>query len=221
MGRQWDASDRRRPLEVEGTVFTLQTDTIISALGQKLDAVADPDFVQIIVNGKIEADPDTFETNIPDVYAVGDAALGASDIISAIGSGKRAAAAVDNKISGSAAVIRPVKELKKVDRNHVLETKGNAARSASVRNYTMEALSRVDNFEIYSRPFTETEAVTEATRCLNCGCGEGCMICADICNSFAISSVDTKPLVDKEECVGCGICVWRCPNDNLEMIPSN
>ena len=84
----------------------------------------------------------------------------------------------------------------------------------------MEAQSRIDNFEIYSRPFTEAEAVQEATRCLNCGCGEGCMICADICNAFAISSVDTKPLVDKEQCVGCGICVWRCPNDNLEMIPS-
>ncbi len=216
-----DASDRRRPIEVEGTEFTLETDTIISALGQKLYAVPDPDFSQIIVNGKIEADPETFETAIPHVYAVGDAALGASDIISAIASGKRAAAAIDQKLSGSKAVIRPVKELKKVDRNHVLETKGNAARAASVRNYTTAAQNRIESFDIYSRPFTETEALREATRCLNCGCGEGCMICADICNSFAISSVDTKPLVDKEECVGCGICVWRCPNDNLEMIPSN
>ena len=215
-----DASDRRRPLEVEGTEFTLAVDTVISALGQKLDALLDQDLSQITIKGKIEADPDTFETSIPDVYAVGDAVLGASDIISAVASGKRAAAAVDNKLSGSDAVIRPVKELNLVDRNHVLETKGNAARSASVRNYTMEAQSRIDNFEIYSRPFTEAEAVQEATRCLNCGCGEGCMICADICNAFAISSVDTKPLVDKEQCVGCGICVWRCPNDNLEMIPS-
>ncbi|MEE9461059.1 MAG: FAD-dependent oxidoreductase, partial [Bacteroidales bacterium] len=216
-----DASDRRRPVEVEGTEFTLTVDTVISALGQKLDTVPDQDLSQITVNGKIEADPDTFETNIPGVYAVGDAVLGASDIISAIASGKRTAAAVDKKLSGSEAVIRPVKELNQIDRNHVLETKGNAARTASVRNYTMEAKSRIENFEITSRPFTEEEAVNEASRCLNCGCGEGCMICADICNAFAISSVDTKPLVDKEECVGCGICVWRCPNDNLEMIASN
>jgi NADPH-dependent glutamate synthase beta subunit-like oxidoreductase/dihydroorotate dehydrogenase len=216
-----DASDRRRPVEVEGTEFTLTVDTVISALGQKLDTVPDQDLSQITIKGKIEADPDTFETNIPDVYAVGDAVLGASDIISAIASGKRAAAAVDKKLSGSEAVIRPVKELNQIDRNHVLETKGNAARTASVRNYTMEAKSRIENFEITSRPFTEEEAVNEASRCLNCGCGEGCMICADICNAFAISSVDTKPLVDKEECVGCGICVWRCPNDNLEMIASN
>ena len=216
-----DASDRRRPVEVEGTEFTLAADTVISALGQKLEDAPDQNLSQIIVNGRIEADPETFETNIPNVYAVGDAVLGASDIISAVASGKRAAAAVDKKLSGSEAVIRPVKKLNQVDRNHVLETKGNAARTASVRNYTMEAKNRIENFELYSRPFTETEAVNEATRCLNCGCGEGCMICADICNAFAISSVDTKPLVDQEECVGCGICVWRCPNDNLEMIPSN
>jgi len=216
-----DASDRRRPVEVEGTEFTLAVDTVISALGQKLEAVPDQELSKISVNGKIEADPDTFETNIADVYAVGDAVLGASDIISSVASGKRAAAAVDKRICGSEAVIRPIKELRQVDRDHVLETKGNAARISSVRNYTMEAFTRIQNFDLYSRPFTETEAVEEATRCLNCGCGEGCMICADICNAFAISSVDTKPSVDKEECVGCGICVWRCPNDNLEMIPSN
>jgi NADPH-dependent glutamate synthase beta subunit-like oxidoreductase len=216
-----DASDRRRPIEVEGTEFTLAVDTVISALGQKLDTVPDQDLSHITVNGKIEADPYTFETNIPDVYAVGDAALGASDIISAIASGKRAAAAVDKKISGLKAVIRPVQELKGVDRNHVIETKGNAARTSSVRNYTVDGHSRIGSFEIFSRPFTEEEAVSEATRCLNCGCGEGCMICADICNAFAISSIDTKPLVDQEECVGCGICVWRCPNDNLEMIAGN
>jgi len=216
-----DASDRRRPVEVEGTEFTLAVDTVISALGQKLDALPDQDMLRFIAQGKIEADPDTYETNMPDVYAVGDAVLGASDIISAVASGKRAAAAIDKKIAGSDAVMRPVGKPSQVDRDHVLETKGNTARAASVRNHTMEAHARIQSFELYSRPFTETEAVDEATRCLNCGCGEGCMICADICNAFAISSVENKPLVDKEECVGCGICVWRCPNDNLEMIPSN
>jgi NADPH-dependent glutamate synthase beta subunit-like oxidoreductase/dihydroorotate dehydrogenase len=216
-----DDSDRRRPLEVEGTEFTLNVDTVISALGQKLDSLPDPDSSRVLANGRIKADPGTFETGIPGVFAVGDAALGASDIISSIASARHAAAAVDQKLSDSESVIRPVKEPSSVNRDHVLEMKGNTPRSASVRNYTREASSRSRDFEIYSRPFTETEAVDEASRCLNCGCGEGCMICADICNSFAISSVDTKPLVDKEECVGCGICVWRCPNDNLEMVAGN
>ena len=216
-----DTSNRRRPVEVEGTEFTLKVDTVISALGQKVDALPDQGLSHIAVNGKIEVDPETLETNITDVYAVGDAALGASDIISAIASGKRAAAAVDKKLSGAKAVLRPIQDLNQVDRNNVLEAKGNTMRASSVMNYTMNAQDRVENFKLYSRPFTETEAVNEASRCLNCGCGEGCMICAELCNAFAISSVDNKPFVDLEECVGCGICVWRCPLDNLEMISNN
>ncbi len=213
-----DITNRRKPLEIEGTEFTLKIDTVISSLGQKVIGIQDPDLSKISINGIIDADPVSFETEVAGVYAIGDAALGASDIISAVASGKRAAAAVDKKISGNKAVIRPVKDLKLVDTNHVLETKGGIARSHSKRNYVEEASKRIENFEIYSRPFTVPEAVEEAGRCLNCGCGEGCMICATICNSFAISSDELKPLVDEEECVGCGICVWRCPNDNIEMV---
>ena len=155
------------------------------------------------------------------IYAVGDASLGASDIISSIASGKRAAAAVDKKLSGDNATLRPVIEQNEVERNRVLESKGTAVRASSVGNYTKEAAERVGNFEIYSHPFTEEEAVKEASRCLNCGCGEGCMICAELCNTFAIDSVDNKPLINEEECVGCGVCVWRCPIDNIEMISTD
>ena len=48
---------------------------------------------------------------------------------------------------------------------------------------------------------TEEEAVAEASRCLNCGCGEGCQLCKTICCDFApyISDVD-KLSIDKDEC---------------------
>ncbi len=213
-----DSNNRRKPFEVEGTEFILKINTVISALGQKVIGLQDPDLSKLSLNGKFEVDPVSFETGIPDVYAIGDAALGASDIISAVASGKKAAAAVDKKILKEKAVIRQVKELNQVDTNHVLETKGGIPRSHSKRNYVVEASKRVENFELYSRPFTEEEAVEEAGRCLNCGCGEGCMLCASICNSFAITGNDNKPLIDEQECVGCGICVWRCPNDNIEMV---
>ncbi len=216
-----DSSDRRRPLEVEDTEFNLKTDTIISALGQKLDHINDQDLAKISENGKIKVDPVTFESDLENIYAVGDASLGASDIISSIASGKRAAAAIDIKLSGENAILQPVNALKEVDRNSILESKGTAVRASSVRNYTKEAAERVGDFEMYSHPFTEEEAVEEASRCLNCGCGEGCMICADLCPQFAIDSVEYKPLIDQEECVGCGVCVWRCPTDNIEMIPTD
>jgi len=213
-----DASDRRRPVEVEGTEFILKVDTVISALGQKIEELQDHELSQITTNGKIEVDPDTLRTNLTDIYAVGDAAFGASDIISAIASGKRAAVAVDKYLAREKAVLRPIPELNQIERNVVLETKGNVRRIPSIKNVTIEAQERIKNFKMYSRVFTEEEAVAEANRCLNCGCGEGCMLCADLCNSFAISNVDGKPEINEEECVGCGVCVWRCPNENIGMI---
>jgi len=214
-----DASYRRRPVDVEGTEFSLKADTVITALGQKIEDLNDLEWSKLARNGIMKVDPSTFRTNLPDVYAVGDAVLGASDIISAIASGKRAAAAVDKSIAGEKALLGSISELNPVERNFVLERKGNAKRVPSVYNYPIEAKDRIGNSTIYTRSYTYEEAVAEARRCLNCGCGEGCLLCVDLCNSFAVSHVDGMLCIDEVECVGCGVCVWRCPNDNLVMVP--
>jgi NADPH-dependent glutamate synthase beta subunit-like oxidoreductase len=215
-----DATSRRRPAEVEGTEFSLQADTVIAALGQKIEDLADPEWVKCVGNGILKVDLGTFRTNLPDVYAVGDAVLGASDIISAIASGRRAAAAVDESLAGDHALLGPVPELNPIEKNFVLERKGDAKRVPAVPVEETVAQDRVSNFQIYTRTYTYEDAVAEAGRCLNCGCGEGCLLCVDLCNSFAISNVDGKPAISEEECVGCGVCVWRCPSDNLVMIPA-
>jgi NAD-dependent dihydropyrimidine dehydrogenase PreA subunit len=63
------------------------------------------------------------------------------------------------------------------------------------------------------------EAVAEASRCLNCGCGEGCQICKTICCEFAPDIVAPDTLgIDPEACVACGMCYLRCPPGNIEMI---
>jgi Fe-S-cluster-containing hydrogenase component 2 len=110
--------------------------------------------------------------------------------------------------------------LNPIEKNFVLERKGDAKRVPAVPVEETVAQDRVSNFQIYTRTYTYEDAVAEAGRCLNCGCGEGCLLCVDLCNSFAISNVDGKPAISEEECVGCGVCVWRCPSDNLVMIPA-
>ena len=79
-----------------------------------------------------------------------------------------------------------------------------------------------EGFDTYERVMTEEEAIKEASRCLNCGCGEGCQLCKTICTDFApeISDVDTMH-IRKEECVACGMCFNRCPNGNIEMVNLN
>jgi len=66
---------------------------------------------------------------------------------------------------------------------------------------------------------TEEEAQKEASRCLNCGCGEGCQLCKTICTDFAPEIIDADTMhIRKEECVACGMCFNRCPNGNIEMV---
>jgi NADPH-dependent glutamate synthase beta subunit-like oxidoreductase/dihydroorotate dehydrogenase len=190
-----DATSRRRPAEVEGTEFSLKADTVIAALGQKIEPFTEPELSKITTDGRIHVDRGTFATSIPDVFAVGDAVLGASDIISAIASGRRAAAAVDESLAGNSALLGPIPELNPIERDFVLERRGNAKRVPAVPIGETVAQDRVGNFQINTHGYTYEEAVAEAGRCLNCGCGEGCLLCVDLCNSFAISNVDGKPAI--------------------------
>ncbi|MBN2410213.1 FAD-dependent oxidoreductase [candidate division KSB1 bacterium] len=214
---EMDDSDRRKPVEVAGTEFILQADTVISALGQKID-IQNGELTEIMSNGAIRCDVDTGKTGLDYLFVAGDAASEPEDIISAIASGKKVAFSVDKYLSAENAVLIGTPQLSSIEKTWVLESKGNTERKSAVKNYVRSAGSRVKDFQEYTRTFTEEEAVAEAGRCLNCGCGDGCMQCMELCNSFAISNVDGKPFINKEECAGCGICVWRCPNHNIEMI---
>ena len=213
-----DTSNRRRPVEVEGTEFTLKVDTVITALGQKIESNINFDGLKITRSGAFEHNKETGATNVDGIFVAGDAAVGASNIITAVASGRKAAISADKYISGENAVLESMKQLNPVEINSILQRTGNSKRLESIKIYTESPEKRSENFDIYSRTLTEEEAVEEAKRCLNCGCGEGCFICLDICNSFAISNVGGKPFVDSDECVGCGVCVWRCPNKNIEIV---
>ncbi len=73
-----------------------------------------------------------------------------------------------------------------------------------------------------SQPFSVQQAIQEASRCLGCGCGEGCALCKKICTDFAPFIADTDKLcIDKDQCVACGMCFNRCPNNNIEMVSTN
>ena len=65
---------------------------------------------------------------------------------------------------------------------------------------------------------SDETAAQEASRCLRCGCGEGCALCIEICCEFAISMATNGTIsIDKSKCVACGMCYNRCPNGNIYM----
>ena len=95
-----DASGRRSPVPVEGKFETLQVDSVICAIGQKVN-VSGFEELELNSRGIISADEHTFATSVPGVFAVGDATnRGASIAIEAIGEANKAAMVIDCYLAG-------------------------------------------------------------------------------------------------------------------------
>ena len=91
-----DASGRRAPVCVLGSEFTIECDTVISAVGTRANPLlkrAAPG-LELTSRGYIAAD-ESGATNLPGVFAGGDIVTGAATVILAMGAGKKAAAAMD------------------------------------------------------------------------------------------------------------------------------
>lgn len=90
-----DASGRRSPIPVEGSEFTVDCDEVIVALGTTPNPIIKRGMpsLETTKKGTIVADENGL-TNIPRLYAGGDAMTGAATVILAMGAGKRSAQAI-------------------------------------------------------------------------------------------------------------------------------
>lgn len=98
-----DASGRRRPVEVPGSEYVLNVDTVIMAIGTSPNPLIKNTTEGLEVNshGGIIVNEEGL-TSRKAVYAGGDAVTGAATVISAMGAGKTAAKAIDEYLSGAA-----------------------------------------------------------------------------------------------------------------------
>ena len=95
-----DASGRRRPVEIPGSEFVLDVDTVIMSLGTSPNPLISSTTIGLDVNKRkcIIADEETGKTSKDGVYAGGDAVTGAATVILAMGAGKAAAKGIDEFI---------------------------------------------------------------------------------------------------------------------------
>ena len=91
-----DESGRRKPIEVEGSEFVLDVDTVIMSIGTSPNPLIKDTTSGLEVNshGGIIINEDGL-TSKDHVYAGGDAVTGAATVISAMGAGKLAAKSID------------------------------------------------------------------------------------------------------------------------------
>ena len=94
-----DASGRRRPVEVPNSNFVIDVDSVIMSLGTSPNPLIRTTTTGIEANkrGCLVVD-ENMETTKENVYAGGDAVTGAATVILAMGAGKKAAKAIDEKL---------------------------------------------------------------------------------------------------------------------------
>ncbi|MCI8312660.1 MAG: NADPH-dependent glutamate synthase [Lachnospiraceae bacterium] len=96
-----DASGRRRPVEVAGSEFTIECDTVVMSLGTSPNPLISSTTKGLEINRRqcIVATEDTGATSKEGVYAGGDAVTGAATVILAMGAGKAAAKGIHEYLS--------------------------------------------------------------------------------------------------------------------------
>ncbi len=214
---------RKKVVPIEGEEEILDVDSVIMSIGQKLKGEG---FEELAFNkyGNIISDPATFMTNLEGVFAGGDATnKGASIAIEAIAEGKYAARVMDSYLKGN---IIPYKEPFYVKRDDLTaDSFPDVVRQARTHMGHEAPEIRRANFEEVMHGFTEKEAITEATRCLECGCHD--YFECDLIRHSQTYDVkperfagemhkrldeDNHPFIkrDPNKCILCGQCVRIC-----------
>ncbi|MDL2257802.1 putative selenate reductase subunit YgfK [Eubacteriales bacterium OttesenSCG-928-K08] len=90
-----DESGRRRPVETDEKI-TVDCDTLIAAVGERVDCAFFEQNGIDCKNGKVNVNPQTLETGIPGVYVLGDANRGPATVVEAIADARK----VSDSING-------------------------------------------------------------------------------------------------------------------------
>ena len=92
-----DESGRRRPVQIDGSEFSLDMDTVVIAIGNGPNPILlkSIEGLKLGRKGNVQAD-ETGHTSVSGIFAGGDIVTGAATVIAAMGAGKQAARAIDS-----------------------------------------------------------------------------------------------------------------------------
>jgi NADPH-dependent glutamate synthase beta subunit-like oxidoreductase len=229
-----DATGRRRPVPVQGSEFVIQTDVIISAIGQQVDLsnLEKVEGLSISRYNLLTVNGSTMETSVPGVFAGGDAVTGPATVIEAVAAGRKAARSIHCYLKGLPLpehLIFPRRPLVAPVMTISADEKSRPVRSDMPE---IEVERRRAGFDEVELGLGVAAAVEEAKRCLRCdiciSCGRCVHVCRDEMDVDAIhlsyvkehGSEATDFLRPAEQCIGCGACAVNCPTGAIVVADS-
>ena len=149
--------------------------------------------VQLNQRGFVVADPFTYQTADPDVFAAGDALTGQKFAIDAIAGGKQAAISMNRYAwdHHNLKIGRTSREYQYIDKDNM----NIESYDTTKRQKPPVDLSKKKTMRDERGVFTEEQVQKETARCLKCGAAH----------------------VDENLCLGCGVCTTRCKMDAITL----
>ena len=165
----------------------------------------------------VQVDPDTLMTDVPGIFAGGDAVPSERTVTVGVGHGKRAARCIDKWLNLDAAPKPPKHPIVTLDQMNLWYFGGHTRQ----QNVEAEPSERVEGFGEIVSGLTSEEAEFEARRCLSCGNCFECDGCFGACPEDAIIKLGpgNRYKFDYEKCTGCAACYEQCPVNAITMIP--
>lgn len=204
----FDSEGRFNPRYDDEDTMTLTADTIFFAIGQACDfsflerCGLD---VEMTEKGMIKVRQDKITTSLPGLFVAGDLAYGPKLVIDAVASGKRAALAIHEYVSGEPLTLQRSEihsghYAKEVRHNEVFHPKDyEKITRASVPVLPTEERVR-SLFTTVEVGFGKESAEEQGGRCLNCAVntifdGDRCILCggcADVCPEYCLRLVSLE-----------------------------
>ncbi|MDR2394693.1 MAG: FAD-dependent oxidoreductase [Treponema sp.] len=228
-----DTSGRRSPKPLAGSEYTVSATAVVGAIGQRvLPGLAKHLGLELVGNGAIRTDPQTFQTNRPGIFACGDCQTGADIAVRAIGNGRKTAVAVDQYLKGDAVKGESTQfnsQMGPLDGISADFFKDAKQQERIIMPVIGDHERKTTEKEVETG-FTPGAARKEAERCLKCGCNakQGCKLQkyatqydadqhyfgppseGDARRSFQVDKSHLKIELNEGKCINCAACVRAC-----------
>ena len=200
-----------------GEFETLETDTLVLALGQDVDLSLLEGVPGLEIKDGVVQVASNMMTGFAGIFAGGDMVPSERTVTVAVGHGKKAARHIDAWLRGAVHAAAEKHELASFDK---LNGWYYADAPKTVRPM-LEAARRQSTFEEVQGGLDETNALYEARRCLSCGNCFECDNCYGVCPDNAVIKLGPSQRFrfNYDYCKGCGVCAQECPCGAIAMVP--
>ena len=198
--RVFDEQGRFSPEFDETDLWTLQGDTLLLSVGQRVsfDFIdSERDGIRLTEHGFVDADPESGQSRTaPDVFVAGDCAYGPKLAVHALASGKKAARGIFRHLTDDSLAVEDQEE------HRPISGYAREVDYEKIPRISLPTLSASERRMSLSKPvelpLDEEAARREGSRCLDCG---------------------VNTIFDGERCILCGGCVDVCPTACLKLVP--